>query len=353
MGSFWLHFDLATLLVALTVYILTGGADYGTGMWDLMTGGPRAGKQSEIIEQAIAPIWEADHVWLILVVVILFTAFPAVFSRIMITLNIPLTVMIIGVVMRGAAFSFRNYGTPTGSAHKRWGRIFAMASVVTPILIGIAVGAIASGRLPEHPRALSDFVTPWLAPFPLAVGVLTLVLFAYLAATYLTLETDDPELAGDFRLRALCAGLAAGLMTLLVLILAKDGAPRVWSGLTQSARTWPLIWIAAIFAIGALYALWSRRYPAARFCAAGQATMILWAWALAQFPNLVEPDLTIYNSAAPAITLEFMGGAIIVGSAILLPSFSYLMRVFKSHPHRHRRFAILRELTGNKPESPE
>jgi cytochrome bd ubiquinol oxidase subunit II len=149
MSSLSVLFLAAVVLIALTIYVLTGGADYGSGVWDLLATGPRKLQQRQFIAEAIGPIWEADHVWLILIVVILFTGFPAAFASIMTALNVPLTLMLVGIVMRGSAFSFRSYGSADEHVRREWGRIFAIASLITPALLGITIGAIASGRAPE------------------------------------------------------------------------------------------------------------------------------------------------------------------------------------------------------------
>jgi cytochrome d ubiquinol oxidase subunit II len=332
---FALFFVCSALLVALTVYVLTGGADYGGGVWDLLARGPRAAAQRELIERAIGPIWEADHVWLILVVVILFEAFPPAFAAIMTAMHIPITLMLVGIVLRGSAFSFRSYGGGLERTQIRWDRMFSIASLVTPMLLGIIIGAIASGRIPRDPRRLGDFVWPWITPFCFAVGIFAVALFAYLAAIYATLEPADEAVRDDFRQRALIAGTAVGVIAGIVLLLSIHGAPRIWSGLTERAWTWPLIWITSIFAIATLYALSIRRYAIARLCAVAQVALILWGWAFAQFPYLLEPDLDIYNAAAPPITLHILAGALTAGAFILFPSYRYLMLVFKSH-REHR-----------------
>lgn len=329
--SFSLLFVCGALLVSLTIYVLTGGADYGGGVWDLLAYGPRAAAQRALIERAIGPIWEADHVWLILVVVILFNAFPPAFAAIMIALHVPLTLMLVGIVLRGSAFSFRSYGAGRDRAQREWGRVFSIASLMTPVLLGVIIGAIASGRIPEEPRHLADFFWPWLTPFCLAVGIFALLLFAYLAAVYATLETDDFDLRDDFRLRAICTGIAVGVVASVVLALAHRGAPDIWRGLTARPWTWPLMWLNSLLAIAALYALWVRRFELARFCAAGHVALILWGWAFAQFPHLLEPDLDIFNAAAPPITLQILAGALVAGALILLPSYRYLLQVFKGH----------------------
>src|ERR1044072_2889132 len=191
-----------SMVVSLTFYALMGGADYGGGMWDLLASGPRAQAQRELISEAIGPIWEANHVWLILVVVLLFSCFPPAFSAIATALHIPITLMLIGIVLRGSAFTFRTYDSRRDNVQRRWGRLFASASLITPILLGVTLGAIASGPIQVgEGRDISMFINSWLAPFPFAVGGFALALFAFLAAVYLTLETEDAELREDFRKR--------------------------------------------------------------------------------------------------------------------------------------------------------
>jgi cytochrome d ubiquinol oxidase subunit II len=325
----------AAVMIALNLYALTGGADYGGGVWDLLARGLRAGAQRELIARAIGPIWEADHIWLILVLVLMFTAFPQTFATITTALHIPLAAMVVGIVLRGSAFAFRSHGvSKQDRGYRQWGRAFAIASLVTPVLLGLTLGAIASGQIE---RGQTDFwgrfVGPWLAPFPFAVGLLTLVLFAFLAAVYLILETEDPELRQDFRFRALVSGALVGVMALIVAMLARSGAPSIWHGLHGQLWTWPMHLAAAGGVSGAvILALWTRRFRMARICAGLLVTLILWGWAIAQFPVLVEPDITIHNAAAPPATLRMLLGALIAGALVLFPSFYYLFRIFKRTP---------------------
>src|SRR5262247_2993236 len=155
------------MMVSLTLYALLGGADCGGGVWDLFASGPRMRAQRELIAEAIGPVWEANHVWLILVVVLLFTAFPPAFAAIATALHIPLTLMLIGIVLRGSAFTFRSYDRREDNVQRRWGHVFAVASLITPILLGIIVGAIASGNIQVRGGVVTTgFIHSWLAPFP-------------------------------------------------------------------------------------------------------------------------------------------------------------------------------------------
>jgi cytochrome d ubiquinol oxidase subunit II len=328
------------MLVSLTFYVLLAGADYGGGVWDLLASGPRAKAQRDLIAKAIAPIWEANHVWLILVVVLLFTAFPPAFALISTSLHVALLLLLLGIVLRGSAFIFRTNDPTPGPAKWQWGRIFATASLGTPILLGVAVGAISSGSIkaPSEHAPLAYFFT-WVAPFPFAVGLFALVLFALLAAVYLTLETDDAALQDDFRRRAIMCEAGAALMALTVFLLSREDAPAIRERLASSWWAWPLQLATALAALAMLAALWARRFQLARICAAGQVTLILWGWALAQYPYLVRPELTIHNGAAPQATMRALLWALAAGVVLLFPSYWYLFHVFKGStqksPVRH------------------
>jgi cytochrome d ubiquinol oxidase subunit II len=320
------------LFTAFTVYALSGGADFGGGVWDLLARGPRAKAQREVIAHAIGPIWETNHVWMILVLVLLFTAFPRAFAAISVQLHIPITLALFGIVFRGSAFVFRSYDAPGGVYRRRWGYPFAVASIVTPLLLGVIVGAIAAGTIrldPATGRALPDFFSAWLAPFPWAVGILTLTLFAFLAAVYLTLETRDPALQGDFRRRALAAGVALGACALAALLLAREGAPAVFDGLSRRWWSYPFHALTGACALAALAALWRRRYGSARLLAMAQAALIVWGWGLAQFPYVLAPNLTIESAAAPPVVLRVLLTVLGLGALVLVPSLGYLYLLFK------------------------
>jgi cytochrome d ubiquinol oxidase subunit II len=321
------------LALSLNAYVLFGGADFGGGVWDLLASGPRRERQRDVIAHAIGPIWEANHVWLILAIVLTFTCFAPVYARLGTILHIPLTLMLVGIVLRGSAFTFRTYDTRGDSAQRHWGRVFASASVITPILLGVSIGAVASGRVrPVNGTFVEQFVQPWLTPFALSVGLLALALFAFLAAVFLTLETHDPELCEDFRRRALGAAVAVFFASALVLLLSQSAAPLVRTGLMASPWALSLHLATGISAIVVLAALWYRRFRLARLAAGLQVSLIFWGWALAQYPLLVPPDLTVARSAAPDSTLRLVLIALAIGGALLLPSLWYLFQVFKTVP---------------------
>jgi cytochrome bd ubiquinol oxidase subunit II len=323
----------AAAFVALCLYLLLAGADFGGGVWDLLATGPRAARQRAAVAHAIGPVWEANHVWLILVVVILFSGFPRAFAAISVALHVPLTLFLVGVVLRGAAFAFRGFDATSDPAQRRWGRVFSMASTVAPVLLGMAVGAIVSGRI--HVRGglvTSGFFAPWLTPFSCALGVFALALCAFLAATYLTVELEvaDPDLAEDFRRRALASGVAVGAVALAALLLAGEGAPLVRAALAARAWAWPFHVATGLAAVAALVALARRRYRFARAAAAAQTILILLGWAASQYPFLVVPDITLQAAAANPATRALLLGALAVGLPVLAPSLVVLFRVFKA-----------------------
>lgn len=320
------------LVLALTTYALLGGADYGGGVWDLLASGPSAEQQRATIARAIGPVWEANHVWLIAAVVILFTAFPRVFADVGTYLHVPLIGVLVGIVLRGSAFVFRAYG-PRDPRHEwLWGRVFAVASTVTPLFLGVVVGAVTEGRLPATPAGsfVDVFVAPWLTPFALSVGVFALTLFAFLAAVYLTLEAGDPLERTAFRARALVSGGLVGVLAAIVLVLAE---PSVRSALTASVWALPLHLATGLSAITAFACLWVERYRVARIAAAAQVTLILWGWALAQYPYAIRPHLTLAAAAAPENILVILLQVLGAGAVLLVPSLLYLFGIFGPRGH--------------------
>lgn len=324
-------FILSLVIAAsLVFYALSGGADYGGGMWDLLAFGPRARRQREAIEDTISPIWEANHVWLILVVTVLFTAFPAAFGVLMTALHIPLTLVLLGIVFRGSAFVFRKYDARDDHTHRRWSQVFGISSFLTPFFLGLCLGAVASGDIRvEDGVVTTGFFAGWTSAFAVGCGLFAQGLFAFLAATYLTVAaSDDLELTEDFRRRALFSGLALAPAAALVYGLAVSGAPSIFEGLTSWWAPW-LLAATSVCAVGALWMLWRRHFRAARLFAAGQAALILIGWFIAQYPYLIVPDVTTYASAAAGDTLRILTWTLAIGALLLFPSFAYLFYVFR------------------------
>jgi cytochrome d ubiquinol oxidase subunit II len=310
----------AVMFAALVAYAVLAGADFGAGIWDLLARGERRAAQREALAHAIGPVWEANHVWLVFLVVLLFTCFPAAYVRASIALFWPLHLVLIGIVLRGAAYVFRAYASETDRARAAWGGVFGAASAITPILLGMCLGAIST-----------DDVRAWAEPFPIANGVLALLICAYLAAVYLAWESHEPALREDFRRRAVAVWWIAGAASVVTLLLARSEAPRLWTGLTS--------WPALLFVVGgsllapaSFVALRSGRFEAARWLGAAQIIALLAGWAAAQWPFLIYPELTVDAAAAPMSTLQLTAWTLPFGLAALLPALWFLFSVFKSRP---------------------
>ncbi|AKU91439.1 cytochrome d ubiquinol oxidase subunit II [Vulgatibacter incomptus] len=327
----------AILLVALILYAVLAGADFGAGFWDLFASGPRAARQRDLVALAIGPVWEANHVWLVLVVVLLFTAFPPAFSTLTIALHVPLALMLLGIVARASSYVFRNYDVAGDRVQRRWGNLFAYASVVTPVLLGVVVGAISSGAIRVAPeegfRVLTGFFAPWVRVFPFAVGFFTLSLFAFVAASYLIRETRDPELQEDFRVRALVAQGGVLVFAVISAFTARVGAHEQFAiALLGSWWSWLFFAAACFVATASTALLLYRMYELARILAAAEAAIVVAGWGFAHQPFLIAPDVTIANAAAPVATLRLLVIVLAAGVVILFPSLYWLYRVFKREP---------------------
>jgi cytochrome d ubiquinol oxidase subunit II len=321
-------FFALVMLAALVAYALLGCADFGGGIWDLFSVGPRAGEQRRRIAQAIGPVWEANHVWLIFLIVVLFTCFPRAYAVASIALFWPLHLVLAGIVLRGAAFVFRAYHAASAGAELGWSRLFGIASALTPVLLGACLGAVSTGDVAlvnGIPAESSSAV--WLGRFPMATGLLAFLLSAYLAAVYLAWESDG-DLQEDFRRRALVTWLLAGVTSFGLLILTAIDAPHLWSGLIGGPAS-VLVAVGSMLAPASAAALWKRRFTLARVLAGGQVALLLIGWAAAQYPYLIAPGVTIANSAAPRATLAFTAMTLPPGVALLAPSIWYLFAVFK------------------------
>jgi cytochrome d ubiquinol oxidase subunit II len=330
------HVVAGVMVLSLNAYVLLGGADFGGGVWDLFARGNRREEQRAVIAEAIGPIWEANHVWLILVVVLLFTCFPRVYAHLATALHIPITLMLFGIVLRGSAFTFRTYDSSRDDVQHRWGRVFSVASVLTPVVLGLCLGAVASGRVPmvdgrSTVSFVDRYVWPWSASlFGWAVGGMALCLFAFLAAVYLTVEAKARDMREIFRRRALQTQAALLVAAAATIGLAAREAPLIYRGLTSGSVALGMHAVTAVAAVTAIFALKRRQYALARLASVCQASFIVWGWAWSQFPWLVPPDQSITMLAAPRVTLVVVITVLGVGTAVLLPSFVYLFRVFKS-----------------------
>ncbi|PNG95127.1 cytochrome d ubiquinol oxidase subunit II [Streptomyces malaysiensis] len=322
---------LVVMWLGLMCYALFAGADFGAGLWDLVAGGSRRGRpQRALIEHAIGPVWEANHVWLIFVLVMLWSAFPEVFAAVMSTLYLPLTLTALGIIARGAAFAFRKASTELWQ-QRLFGGCFATSSVITPFFLGAVAGGVASGRVPSG-LAAGSAVTSWINPTSMLGGVLAVVTCAHLAAVYLCADAargGGPELVRAFRLRALVSGLVAGAVALVGIAVLDADAPRLFHGLTH--RALPLVVLSAVAGVAGLLLLLRSLWGWARAAAALAVALILWAWGVAQYPLVLEPDLTVARAAAPPSVLIAVLIVFLAGALLLIPSLGWLYTLFQ-HP---------------------
>jgi cytochrome d ubiquinol oxidase subunit II len=320
---------LSTMFVGLIAYGLFGGADFGAGIWDLLAGGTRRGaRQRDLIERSIAPIWEANHVWLIFVLVVLWTAFSGAFAAVVSTLYIPLTLAAFGMIARGSAFAFRKSVTTLGM-RRALGAGFAFSSLVTPYFLGAVVGGVASGRVPAG-IAAGDVVTSWVNPTSVLGGVLAVLVCAYLAAVFLCADArreGADDLAAAFRLRALGTAALTGLAGIAGLFVLRADAPVLFEGLT--GRALPVVVVSVLAGLAALGLLATRRYVPARAASALAVTAILVGWAVAQYPYVLLPELTIEEAARGRATLVAVLVALLAGALVLLPALAYLYVLFQ------------------------
>jgi len=323
----------ALIGLGVIAYAVLGGADYGGGVWDLLAAGPLADRQRASIAHAIGPVWEANNVWLIYVITVTWTTFPVVYAAVSTALFVPVLLALIGIILRGAAFGFRSQYAERAGISGAWSSIFSGASTITPFLLGTIAGAIAGGALYVHNDAAvsaSSYWTLWTTPFALTCGTFAVALCAVLAATYLAVESetaDDPALAEIFRGKALLSGAVTAAIGALAAILAHFQSPILWQGLVGKAL--PLSLGAVVIGLVTAAALLLGFLRLARLSVAAETACILAAWAVAQYPYLIIPDVTISSAAVPRSVLVAITIASAAGMLVLLPSLWYLFRVFK------------------------
>jgi cytochrome d ubiquinol oxidase subunit II len=312
------------LLAALAAYALFGGADFGAGFWDLTAGGAEQGTAPRgLIERSIGPVWEANHVWLIFIFVLTWTAFPAAYQSITLTMFVPLAIAALGIVLRGASFAFRK-AVMTLRFRRIFGAAFALSSVLVPFCMGAIAGGIASGQVPSGGRA-GDPVDSWLNPTSLVTGVLAVVVAAYLAAVYLVWnaqQSGDTDLVEYFRRRAVVTAVVAGVVAAVGLLVLRSDASYVFHGLMS--RALPLVVLSAASGIGALVLLVRNAARGARVLAALAVVALIASWGVAQWPYILPESTTVSAAAAPSGTLATLLVAVGFALVIVLPGFVLL-----------------------------
>ena len=316
---------LVLILIGIAAYAVLAGADFGAGIWILLSS-RRDEALREHARHAMGPVWEANHVWLIFVIVVTWTAYPTVLASVASTLTIPLFVAAIGIVLRGTAYALRAQ-VETGAVATRVERVLGAASILTPFALGAAVGGIASGRVPVG-NAAGDMFSSWLNATSITIGVLSAATGWYLAAVYLSADAarlGDEALVRAFRARAMVTGAVAGALAFAALIVVHEDARRIWDGLTSGWGLVPLA-VSAVAGVATLVMVQAGRYEAARVAGAAAVTAVVAGWGVAQRPEML-PGLTIHQAAAGHATLVALLIAVAAGALLLTPSLALLFRL--------------------------
>ncbi len=332
--SFLVDATLVFLAAGILFYVLFGGADFGAGILELFLHRKHADEQRRIISRAMAPVWEANHVWLVLVVVILFVGFPKVYTTVSIFLHLPVMALLMGIVARGCAFTFRHYDTLGGAYYKSYSAAFSLSSVWTAFFIGVTAGATMLGRMdPVGSTFYSAYLASWLNPFCLCMGLFVVCLFAFLAAVYLCGETQSAPAQRILRRQGAFA--LGGMLAMGVGVFLFGNGPTF--PLAQMFFTNRMSQVSFVIATLLLWPLWqglknearSFRVRAIGVCI---VTLVLLGWFAVQYPVALRTtvgDITFQAAAAPEATLRALLASLIVGVLIILPALGYLFRVFK------------------------
>ena len=322
------------LFVGVLAYAVFGGADFGSGFYDLTAGGAGRGAQLRtLVDHSIGPVWEANHVWLIYVLVTWWTAFPESFAAAMSTLVLPMLLALLGIVLRGASFAFRKYAATVSQA-RLFGAIFAISSVITPFFLGAVAGGIASGRVPATGRG--DLWTSWINPTSVFGGIIAVGTCAFLAGTFLCADarrSGQHDLAEQLRLRTLAVGVITGVVVFAALIPLQSDAPTLADGLESQAA--PLIVISAIAGMATLALVTLRRFAVARVTAVVAVAAVVTGWGVGQYPWLLVDEVTIADAAGAPATLQALLVAVGLAVVIVVPALGYLYKLTQSEAWSH------------------
>jgi cytochrome bd ubiquinol oxidase subunit II len=316
------YVPIAFVLAGMTAYTVLAGADFGAGLWTLLARGPDAAAIRSHARHSMGPVWEANHVWLIFVLVVCWTAYPVAFGSIASTLALPLTIAAIGIIFRGAAYALRGQGESRAAES-----LFALSSVATPFAFGTLVGAIAIGRVPAG-NAAGNLVTSWLNPSSVLTGVLAVAFSGYLAAVYLAADTrrspegDAAALTSYFRRRALATALVSGALALAGLLVMRHSGLDLTHGLALV-----MVCASGVAGLVTLTLCWLSEFQLARLSAALAVTAVVAGWAAAQAPRML-PGMTVTQAAAGRTTLIALIVAVVAGAVVLIPSLALLYTLF-------------------------
>lgn len=321
---------------SLLLYVVLGGADYGAGILELLPSGKYRERQKELINNAMGPVWEANHIWLILIVVILFMGFPGAFQILMTSLHLPMVALLLGIVVRGTAFTFRHYDAIQEPRSQRvYTVLFGVSSLWTSLWLGVIAASLFRGKIDlESSTFWEAYVAPWWGLFPFTMGVFVAFIFAYLASMYLIGETDEPELKRFFRKRAFVFNILIVLGGALVFVTSYYDGEHLLPTFIKDPFSIGCV-VTATLLFGVLWLTSARRQTyLIRICAAGQVALILMGWYFVRAPNVVATNsdvISFFDAAAPEATLKQLCLALLIGSLFIFPSLYFLLRVFKGH----------------------
>ena len=329
-----LYIVIIFLLVSVYLYCLLGGADFGAGIVELTARGESRERTKNLVSESMAPIWEANHMWLVITVVILFNAFPAIYTQVSISLYIPLILLLVGIVLRGTAFTFRHYDAIKDDSQKVYSKIFSYSSLTVTFFFGLVIGALISGKITQNPdNFIEGYITPWLNIFSISVGIFLCTLFSFIASVYLIGDSTEKSIREKFITKAkhttIAMVISGGLVFIASYIESVDLVTQFFSHpisitlIVLATIGLPVLWIT----------LGKGRIWSSRIIAGAQLLFILGGFYAIYFPTIVKikdgTNLTLFNSAAPAVTLNYLGWALIIGSFIIFPSLFYLLDIFK------------------------
>ena len=329
-----LYIVIAYLWLAVLLYLLMGGADFGAGIIELFTSGKNKDKTRQTMYKAIGPIWEANHMWLIITIVILFVGFPAIYTTMSIHLHIPLAIMLLGIIARGTAFAFRNYDAVVDDMQVIYSRIFVYASVVTPLFLGIIAGSAVSGRIdPEATNFMDAYIFSWLNWFSVAIGLFTVSICGFLAAVYLIGETDNETDRRRFIAKTKSTNIAAVVSGALVFLSARWEHIPLTDWVFGNAVGIIAVTAATLSLILLWYLLYQHKTKILRVLAGFQVTMILLTTTWRHYPNIVilkhGAPLSLLEHQGHDKTIESLAWALLIGSLFILPALFYLIYSFQ------------------------
>lgn len=332
-----LHVVILFLGLSLLLYLLLGGADFGAGIIELVSGKKDRQPIRQIIYRTIGPIWEANHMWLIIAIVILFVGFPSMYSMLSIHLHIPLLLLLLGIIGRGTAFVFRHYDAVRDDMQKIYNVIFTGSSCITPFFLGVIAGAVAGGKInPAATTFYEGYMAPWFNPFSFSVGLFTMAICGFLAAVYLSGEKAADDLKDHFILKAKLMNLLAVVTGGIVFLVAEATGIGLMKGLVTQPVTLVVLVVATLLLVPLWLYLRKQRKILTRCIAGLQVSLILFAPAYYYYPDFIitsdNENLSLMQEAAPEATMIILGWSLILGSLFILPALFYLIYSFQRYP---------------------